>query len=160
MILRRYESTDCEVLAQLFYDTVHAVNAGDYTPAQLDAWATGQTDTAAWNRRFLSTYTLVAIESGRIVGFGNIDEEGYLDMLYVHRGFQCCGVATALCDALESSVTKSMYTTYASITARPFFEARGYRVVREQQVERRGESLTNFVMEKAENESGSFVPAR
>ena len=30
----------------------------------------------------------------------------------------------------------------------PFFEARGYRVVRPQQVERRGQVLTNFVMEK------------
>ena len=35
-----------------------------------------------------------------------------------------------------------------SITARPFFERRGYRVVREQQVERQGIMLTNFVMIK------------
>ena len=39
-------------------------------------------------------------------------------------------------------------TTHASITARPFFEKRGYRVVKEQQVERHGVLLTNFVMEK------------
>ena len=38
--------------------------------------------------------------------------------------------------------------THVSITARPFFEKRGYRVVKEQQVERRGIRLTNFVMEK------------
>ena len=37
---------------------------------------------------------------------------------------------------------------HASITARPFFEQRGYRVVRQQQVERGGVLLTNFVMEK------------
>lgn len=30
----------------------------------------------------------------------------------------------------------------------PFFERRGYRVVREQQVERQGIMLTNFVMIK------------
>ena len=36
----------------------------------------------------------------------------------------------------------------ASITARPFFEKRGYRVIREQQVERKGILLTNYVMEK------------
>ena len=39
-------------------------------------------------------------------------------------------------------------TTHASITARSFFEKQGYRVIREQQVERKGLLLTNFVMEK------------
>ena len=35
--LRRYQPADCAALAALFYDTVHTVNARDYTPAQLDA---------------------------------------------------------------------------------------------------------------------------
>ena len=43
----------------------------------------------------------------------------------------------------------------ASITARPFFEGRGYRVVRRQQVLRRGVVLTNFAMEKRRRGSAS-----
>ncbi len=39
-------------------------------------------------------------------------------------------------------------TVHASLTARPFFEARGYEVIRDQRVLRRGVILTNFVMEK------------
>ena len=39
-------------------------------------------------------------------------------------------------------------TTYASITAKPFFEKRGYKVVKERQVERQGIFLTNYVMIK------------
>ena len=35
-----------------------------------------------------------------------------------------------------------------SITARPFYERMGFKVVKEQQVEMRGQVLTNFVMEK------------
>lgn len=38
--------------------------------------------------------------------------------------------------------------THASITARPFFEKRGYKVVKEQQIERQGVFLTNFAMKK------------
>lgn len=57
------------------------------------------------------------------------------------------GVATALCDRLEQ-VCAGVISTHASITAKPFFEKRGYRVIREQQVERQGVALTNFVMEK------------
>jgi putative acetyltransferase len=38
--------------------------------------------------------------------------------------------------------------TEASITARPFFERRGFRVVREQIVMVRGVGMKNFVKEK------------
>ena len=31
MIIRPYQTADCEALARLFYDTVHTVNAKDYT---------------------------------------------------------------------------------------------------------------------------------
>ncbi len=41
MEIRSYAPSDIREMAALFYDTVHTVNARDYTPAQLDAWATG-----------------------------------------------------------------------------------------------------------------------
>lgn len=44
MFIRNYESTDCKELAELFYNTVHTINAKDYTKEQLDAWASGQVD--------------------------------------------------------------------------------------------------------------------
>ena len=145
--LREYRPEDLGEMAALFYDTVHTVNAGNYTREQLDAWATGQVDEEAWDSSFRAHFTLVAVEEGRIVGFGDMDESGYLDRLYVHRDRQGEGIASALCDALESRIPGRI-ETHASITARPFFEGRGYRVIREQQVERRGVLLTNFVMEK------------
>lgn len=147
MQLRPYRTQDCPVLAGLFYDTVHTVNARDYTPPQLDAWADGHVDLAAWDRSLSEHHSLVAVWDGVIVGFGDMASDGYLDRLYVHKDYQGRGIATALCDALEQAVP-GPYTTHASITARPFFEHRGYRVVREQQVERKGILLTNFVMQK------------
>lgn len=148
MILRKYAKTDCAELAGLFYDTVHMVNAKDYTREQLDAWATGEVNLEAWNESFQEHHTVVAEMDGKIVGFGDMDETGYLDRLYVHKDYQRRGVATAICDALEQNTKAAEFTAHASITARPFFEKRGYAVVREQQVERRGELLTNFVMRK------------
>ena len=147
MIIRPYQPEDCKELARLFFNTVHTVNAKDYTKQQLNAWATGTVDLEAWNRSLTEHFTLVAMENGIITGFGDMDATGYLDRLYVHRDFQGRGIASALCDRLEASVSGSV-TTPASITARPFFEKRGYRVIKEQQVERRGVLLTNFVMEK------------
>ena len=82
-----------------------------------------------------------------IVGFGDIDKDGYLDRLFVHADYQGKGIATAICNQLEQAVDGKI-TTYASITAKPFFEKRGYKVVKERQEERQGVLLTNYVMIK------------
>lgn len=148
MRLRAYCPSDCQALAALFYDTVHGVNRRDYTPAQLWAWADGRVDLAGWDTSFLAHLTLVAEQDGGIVGFADMDAGGYLDRLYVHRDHQREGIATALCDALEGGVAAEAYTAHASITARYFFEQRGYHMIREQQVERHGVLLLNYVMEK------------
>lgn len=147
MIIRNYQSSDCKALSELFYHTVHTVNAKDYTPQQLDVWATGTVDLEKWNRSFTEHDTVVVLEGEIIVGFGDMDSTGYLDRLYVHADFQGQGVASAICDRLEQQVNGKI-VTHASVTARPFFEKRGYRVIKEQQVERQGIFLTNFVMEK------------
>ena len=63
--LRPYAPADCPALAALFYDTVHTVAAADYTPAQLDAWADGAPDLAAWDASFRAHRTLVAVEARR-----------------------------------------------------------------------------------------------
>lgn len=145
MYIREYEPADCSEIAALFYQTVHEVNKQDYTSEQLNAWAAGKVDLAAWNQSFLEHYTLVAVENGRIAGFGDIDETGYLDRLYVHKEHQREGIAAALCSRLEAHVQGNILT-HASITARPFFQKRGYKVLKEQQVERQNVLLTNFVM--------------
>lgn len=151
MILRSYQKGDCPALVHLFQQTVYRVNAADYTPEQLAAWAPEDLDQAAWEASFLAHDTLIAEEDGEIWGFADLGEAGYLDRLYVRWDRQGMGVATALCDALEELARQQgspVIHTDVSITAKPFFLARGYRVVRQQRVERRGVWLTNFHMEK------------
>ena len=147
MVIRKYESSDCKEMAELFFNTVHSVNVKDYTKQQLDAWASGQVDLEKWDQSFQEHFSIVAVENDIIVGFGDIDKTGYLDRLYVHKNYQGKGIATAICDQLESKVKENIIT-HASITAKPFFEKRGYKVVKEQQVERNGIFLKNYIMEK------------
>lgn len=149
MVIRDYQPHDCKELAQLFYHTVHTINARDYTKEQLDVWATGKVDFEKWNQSFLAHYSIVAIDQQIIIGFGDIDSTGYLDRLYIHADFQGKGVATAICNKLEQAV-QGKIITHASVTAKPFFEKRGYKLVKEQQVERKGIFLTNFIMEKGQ----------
>lgn len=147
MFIRKYESTDCKELAELFYNTVHTINAKDYTKEQLDAWASGQVDLEKWDQSFQEHFTVVAVENGIIVGFGDIDTTGYFDRLYIHKNNQRKGIATAICDQLESKV-QGKIVTHASVTAKPFFEKRGYKILKEQQVVRKEIFLKNYVMEK------------
>lgn len=148
VIIRKYESSDCEELSELFYNTVHNVNVKDYSKEQLDAWASGNVNLHEWNQSFHEHYTLVAVTDDVIVGFGDIDAAGYLDRLYVHKDYQNQGITTAICDALEQAVNTDKVRTHASITAKPFFLQRDYKVIKEQQVIRNGIMLTNYVMEK------------
>lgn len=148
MKLRRYKPEDCAETARLFYETVHRVNARDYTPEQQNAWAPEPAATEAWNDSLMQHDSWVATENGRIIGFADMDPTGYLDRLYVRHDFQRQGVAKALCDLLEDRFQGSRISTHASITAKGFFEHRGYRVIREQFVGRAGVQMKNFIMVK------------
>lgn len=148
MIIRKYEPTDCEYLVKLFCHTVHTVNAKDYSQEQLSVWATDKIDLEAWNKSLSEHYTVVAVENNIIVGFGDIDKSGYLDRLFVHKDYQHQGIATAIYDKLEHAVKVNKIITHSSITAKPFFVKRGFRVVKEQEVLRKGIALTNYIMEK------------
>ena len=147
MIIRKYQPSDCKKITDLFYNTVHNVNAKDYTREQLNVWATGQVDLEKWNESLQEHFSVVAADDEIIVGFGDIDKTDYLDRLYVHAAYQGKGIATAICNQLEQAVEGNIIT-HASITAKPFFEKRGYKLVKEQQVERQGIFLTNYVMIK------------
>ena len=155
--LREYRREDLEEMERLFFETVHTVNAADYTEEQLWAWADKEVDHRAWHESFCRHRTVIAELGGRIAGFGDMAPDGYLDRLYVHREEQGQGIGTAICDYLEGEQAEAgsrtegkekRFVTHASVTARPFFEKRGYRVVKEQLVERKGVMLTNYMMEK------------
>ena len=83
-------------------------------------------------------------------GFRQDRAEGFIDLLYVHPEFQRQGVAcelfAELCSWAERRGIRHLRSE-VSITARPFFESAGFRVVERQVVERRGVWFSNFVME-------------
>ncbi|WP_425287844.1 GNAT family N-acetyltransferase [Oceanobacillus limi] len=74
-----------------------------------------------------------------------------MDLLFTHKNFQGKGIATKLLQSLERTArTKGMtpITTEASITAKPFFLAKGFDVVRKQNKCYQGIEFVNFVMAK------------
>ena len=152
MKLRIYEIADTEEIMKLFYDTVHEVNIHDYTQEQVDAWAPSNMDIHLWIKGLGSKFTYVAEEQGKIIAFGELEANGHIDRFYCHKDFQRKGIGKKILEQLESkarSLKIEKLFLEASITAKPFFESQNFIVVKQQEVERRGQTLINFIMEKS-----------
>jgi putative acetyltransferase len=101
--------------------------------------------------RISQHYSVVVEKDKIIVGFGSVNGLGYFDCLYTHKDYQRMGIATLIADDIERYFSHNevqIVTTDASITAKSFFENRGYIVLNEKSVECRGQSLTNYKMQK------------
>lgn len=60
-------------LQELFYHTIHTVNARDYIKEQLQAWAPAQEDPEIWHQRLHGSYALLAFApEHHLLGFGNV----------------------------------------------------------------------------------------
>lgn len=151
--LRKLKEADLIECISLFQNTIHNINARDYSAAQLEAWAPKTTleVTERW-KTLLKNVAYVAEYNQDIVGFGDLTHEGYLDRLFVHHEYQGHGIAAAIVKKLEACAYEmniQEIAVEASITAKPFFERYGFTTVKEQQVEIRGVELTNFLMGKS-----------
>ena len=151
MKIRNYEIGDTQEIVKLFYDTVHQINIRNYTKAQVEAWAPADIDIEIWIKSLSSKLTFVAEEGDIIAGFGELEINGHIDRFYCHKYFQRKGVGTQILECLEAKAKDlgiNKIFTEASITAKPFFESQKFIVIKKQEVERRGEKLLNFAMEK------------
>ncbi|MBV6443163.1 MAG: putative N-acetyltransferase YafP [Saprospiraceae bacterium] len=150
MFLRAYRHDDKRQLQQLFYDTVHTVNARDHSPEQINAWAPAEPDREVW-ARLDQQYSFVVAFQKTIVGFISLTNKGEIDFLYVHKDFQGKGIASALLKQVERLARKrgiSVLYAAASATARVFFENNGFVTLAEQRLMLRGTEIANFKMEK------------
>jgi putative acetyltransferase len=149
--LRCTDEAEIAAVIEVFRASVRVIARRDYGPDQVVAWAPDEIDVAGWAKRYETRQAWVVETSTRIAGFIELEGRDHLDMLYVHPAHQKQGVATALLAQLESAARAlgaERLRAEASITARPFFERRGFRLVVAQTVTVRGQLFVNFRMEK------------
>lgn len=149
MIIRRFQASDAEELYQLFYHTIHQINIQHYSQDQVSAWAPHDIDMGFVKQKYKQIAPYVAVENGVIIGYADIQPDGYIDHFYCHHKYQGRGVGRRLFEVLESDAEEQgiqrMYSN-VSITARPFFEAMGFHVEKPQLVEVGEQRLTNYRM--------------
>ncbi len=152
IFIRRYVSQDAPFLAKIFYDTIHKINAKDYTQEQIDVWAPeASLEGEKWSEKFVKTRPFVALVNEEIVGFAEFEHSGYIDCFYCHHDWIGKGVGSTLMQRIFDEarfIGIPRIFSDVSITARPFFEKKGFSVLEEQVVEKDGIQLINYKMEK------------
>lgn len=149
MEVRKFRQGDERELWNLFYNTIHNVNSKDYNTNQVAAWVPDDLDINIVFQKFREIDPFVVIKEGEIIGYADIQSDGYIDHFYCHHDFQRQGVGSMLFAALKKEARErgilKMYSN-VSITARPFFEAMGFSVEKEQILQVKDQKLKNYRM--------------
>ena len=150
--IRRLAAQDIPEMRKLFRATVLTVNSKDYTKEEVEDWASCG-DSVEHRKELLAKNDYIGALDGQggIVGFSSMNAEGYLHSMFVHKDWQGKGVATLLLSEVEKIARRygvHKISVEVSVTARPFFEKHGYKVVKEQKAKANRLYLTNYVMEK------------
>ncbi len=157
MQVRPVKRADVPQIARLYYETVHRVNARDYSPEQIRAWAPRVYPDAVWQRRFRRYEVFVAEDGEAIVGFVELGRAGEIDCFYVHHGHQHRGIGATLMARVERRANSRGNTRLladVSVTAGPSFRRLGFRVVRRQIKIYRNRAFKQAVMEKRLRRAG------
>lgn len=149
--VRQATENDVGRITQLFFDTIQNINIRDYSQEEVDDWSSWKADIDKWLERMQAQYFVVAEKNNMIAGFGSLAQDGYLDFMFVDKDMQGQGVASVLLSEIERKAVKQKNTMiYAdvSITAKGFFESKGYIVEKQQLKRSRNMELINFRMIK------------
>ncbi|MBM3192997.1 MAG: GNAT family N-acetyltransferase [Chlamydiae bacterium] len=152
ILIRNYNPEDVRALADIFYNTIHRVNIQHYSRDQVDVWAPKSSlETEGWAKKFFRTKPFIAVIGTEIIGFAEFEPNGHIDCFYCHHDWIGKGVGKALMKAIFEKAREYKVDTIfseVSITAKPFFEKQGFKVVAEQTVVKKGVELINYKMEK------------
>jgi len=151
MDFRKATILDLVEMQEMYIETIKWVCKNDYTPLQIDAWVSGLNNTERWLKLIHEQYVLLATIKDQIVGYGTLKNGNYIDFFCVHKDFQRQGIADKVFTELEHEAIKENSKTITadiSITAKPFFEKKGFVVKAKQKNMRLGVELINYKMEK------------
>ncbi|CAK9886577.1 MAG: putative N-acetyltransferase YafP [Candidatus Erwinia impunctatus] len=149
VVYRRWCAGDAQQKLAVFFSAVREVACRDYSPEQIRVWSAIEPVTFTHHCQQASGW--VAMVASRMAGFITLDSRWHLDKLFVSADFQRQSIASGLLVLAEQHARAQhaeAITADVSITAQPFFSAKGFEQTAAQYVERGGITLMNHRMEK------------
>ena len=134
MDFRAYAASDAEATLVIFLRAVRETALAHYSPEQVAAWAADSGDLDSWSAARAAVHTQLAIVDGHVAGFTDLNERGYIDMLFVDPDFGRQGIGSALLASMVALARERglpKLTTFASLTSRPVFERQGFMITGE-----------------------------
>jgi putative acetyltransferase len=133
VLIRPYQRADLDHVIKLYQDTSIYVNGKDYTRDQVERWASFGSDKNKWIKRISNFHVLVAERRKKILGFGEINDDGYIDYFYVHYKNIRKGIGEKIFVELEKiAIGKGAKSLSANVstTAYRFFRKMGFKTVK------------------------------
>jgi putative acetyltransferase len=149
--VRPYRPSDAAPTADLFGLAITTTARARYSAEQTRAWLGVPPSLEAWDAARRAVRTFVAELDGRVVGFTDLDDAGYVDRLFVHPQAARRGVGGALLERVldeARSAGVAELRTHASLVAEPVFRRHGFEVVARETVVRDGVGLDRFEMRR------------
>jgi putative acetyltransferase len=151
MIIRRFQPGDEAALFRVYYSAIHLIASRDYTREQIDAWAPKEPDMELWKKRMKGICPFVVELGSQIVGYADVQSNGYIDHFFVSGTHPRQGIGTLLMNRIHEEALKlgvTELTSNVSKTAEPFFSLHGFFVVERGFPVVRGVALQNALMRK------------
>jgi putative acetyltransferase len=152
LIIRKAQLKDLGELKKLFRDSILKSGLPHYSPGQLKAWSEGSEDASRWEGLINDQFTLLIEENNQLLGFASLRGKDYFDFLYAVYNQQGKGIAKQLYQAIITEAKTrgtTKITSDVSFMARPFFESRGFKVIKINENKLDGETLINFKVERS-----------
>lgn len=151
MQIRRFRPGEEPALFGVYYSAIHQVASRDYSPEQIEAWAPRDLDPALWQERIRGIKPFVAELDGEVVGYADLQANGYIDHFFVSGHHPRRGVGAMLMNRIlreADALGLPELTSDVSRTTQGFFKRFGFRVIEQRNPVRRGVVIPNALMKR------------
>lgn len=151
MHIRKSNIVDQQPIAAFIQETIRTINIADYSEEHVIIWSNAISSDML-EARFDSVIQYVADDDDEVVGVGDIRVDAKeVDFLYIHKNYIGKGIGSSLLKKLEEAAKESGLSglnVTSSITAKPFFERKGFVVQDEYVKTMSGKDFKVFLMKK------------
>lgn len=148
---RQANKQDINSVRHLFNASIKAISKEHYSEAEKLEWAKTTENLTRWEEAIRNQYFLLAFDAEELVGFISLEDNAYIDFIYVHPRVLGQGIAKALYHKIEEQAIQqhtSELNSHVSKAALGFFQKNGFQVLQENLNERNGEILVNYSVVK------------
>lgn len=149
-VIETCHPSDFERLRPVVLDAIGGPRSR-YDTAQSKIWAEHLPSPAEWKHRLAHQRVFVAREGAQVCGFMTLEQDGLIDLAFIHPDYQGTGLFSRLFQAIEMHARGAKIerlTVKASLNAAGPFERAGFTKVGRGTMPLTGAILERFYMEK------------